>query len=98
MKAPKMVDVESVETIEQYLMQIGLLGISLHSLESLQDVAIRKGFLTEDAQENCLTISYEIGRLLTVINDQLKICTSQTGIAWPELMNQIVKLLPEDRR
>lgn len=86
----KTIDIQSVQTLEQYLFHMGVLCVSVNTLSELQKIATKRGLLGDDAMENAKTIEFEIMRLLTTINDQLDLVASRTNTDWKTLVKNFV--------
>lgn len=91
------VDIESVESLEQYLMQMGMLAISINTLGKLQTIATNKGIFNDDEIEKAKTISWRASLLMNDINDQVAMTSERSGVEWPKLLSRIVKTLPSKK-
>lgn len=94
----KLVNIESISTLEEYLLHMAMFSISLNGLAKLQQIAHNKGIFNDDEIENARTIQYEIDRLFTVLNDQVHLVSSRTPIEWTDVLRSVKSLLPIEKQ
>ena len=91
------IDSSTVESLEEYLLKVGVLSVSLASLKNLHASAVKAGIFSDDEIENSKTIEHGIDRLFTSINDQIRMTSSRTKIKWPALLKKIVKKAKKEK-
>lgn len=70
-KKPLIVDIEKMETLEQYAASLLYAMASLRTLEEYQTRAFTLGLYDEDEEETSKTIVWEIQRLLALYQAQM---------------------------
>lgn len=93
----KQINIESVQSLEDYLIHLGVLAVSLRSMAELHKLCVKRGIFNDDEIENARTVVYEIQRIFIVINDQIGLVTSRTGQEWEDILKEVVESLPSKK-
>lgn len=67
------IDIQHIETLEDYLFYLGVSSVSLKTIHNLQRKALDCNFLETDEREQVETIKYEIGRSIIAISNLLSL-------------------------
>ena len=94
----KKINIQSVNSLEEYLFQLGALCVSLQTLKKLHELCESRGIFNDDETENCKTIMYRIERLLTCVDDQIRMCCGRTPNPWEEILKKVVECIPKNRK
>jgi hypothetical protein len=94
MKDLNFVSADKLETLEQYAGSLLSGIVSLKTLESFHLVAHKKGLLNEDEEENSKSICWEIHRLLSLYQIQMKFILDRTEITREEIIDAFKAQMP----
>lgn len=83
------------DTIEKYAATLIAGVASLKTLENQHILAYKAGILDEDESETAKSIQWEIRRLITLYNTQMKNVLDRTKITQEDIINEFKKLMPE---
>lgn len=86
---------EEIVDLESYLLNLGIMALSINTIAKQQQQALNIGILNDDETENSRTIIYEVQRLLTVMDDQLRLVGLRSPVEWSELMKKVAGKLPK---
>jgi hypothetical protein len=82
-----------IDNLEDYVICLGVYSAALMSLHNDQKTTINKGILSDDEIGAAETITHEINRLLTVINDQCVTVARRSPDGWDGLFVKIKQRL-----
>ena len=91
MKPIQSINISSIDSLETYLWQLGLLSISVNTLIATQDKAESIGIFDDDETELSKTVKYQAQKLFICINDLIGHCSARTDMDWPDLMKKIIQ-------
>lgn len=91
----KIVNPSELRSLEHYASSLLSGMASLKTLEAFHNHAFKTGLLDDDEQETVKTICWEIQRLLSLYQTQLKKIIERTGFNEQEAINHFRKLMPE---
>lgn len=87
-KKPLIVDIEKMETLEQYAASLLYGIVSLRTLEEYQTRAFKLGLYDEDEEETSKTIIWEIQRLLALYQAQMGHILERTSLSQDEILRE----------
>lgn len=85
------VDIQSVDSLETYAFNLGLMCVSVQTLIVLQEKAEAIGIFDTDETEASKMLKYQVQRLYTCCDDLLRMCVQRSGQEWDDFRNKLVK-------
>lgn len=86
-----------IETLEDYLIALGLIGAQLQVLQELQKRVLRIGILLDDEAEQVETIDYQIKKICASIESQLRLVSERNPDGWKETLEKIKGKLKDEK-
>lgn len=94
MKHIQFVHVNELKTIEEYASSLLVALASLKTLEAYEIAAFKKGILDSDEYEASKTICWEIQRLLSLYQNQIKSVLERSSTNEDEIIKSLQKQMP----
>lgn len=91
----QLVDAQNMQNIEQYAAACISSVASLKTLEGFQISAFKAGLLDEDEAETTKTICWEIHRLMSLYQTQIKSVLERTKLSEEEVLDCLRELMPK---
>ncbi len=88
-----LVNMDDVETLEDYMLYLATFNISIASLMNFVNKSTQKGILSEDEIELGQTILYACRRLLITIEDQATSIRERIPLTKDELNHKMIALV-----
>ena len=95
MKEFRFVNAKDLKTIEDYATCLLTGLMTIKTLYAFQSEAFKKGILDEDEMETGKTICWEIERLLSLYQTQLKNVLDRTELKEEEILESFKALVPD---
>lgn len=89
---------DNLETLEQYCGALVVGMVSLKTLSSFHEIAMKLGILDEDEAEKATTIVWEFRRLLSLYHGQLEQILERVEISQEDVVEGVRNLMPEIKK
>lgn len=80
-----------MKTLEDYTLRLGTLGVGLLTIKQVLQEVRRSGLLQLDEEEQAETIDYFIEKVMTALNDQLRLMSQRIPDGWEGIHKQILQ-------
>lgn len=84
-------NIEKISSLDEYILNLGILGLSLNRLMALQAKAESIGIFDNDETEMSKTVQYQTDRLLGCVNDLLVHVGARTNIDWKDTVSRMIE-------
>lgn len=81
--------------LEDYMLTLGKMAVFVEMLNNEQMAIVRSGVLNDDEVEQAETIKWECKKLLTILDDQVRLCGERTSKPWDETLKDLQAKLKE---
>jgi len=95
MKPLQLVDASKVDNIEEYATSMLAMTVTLKTLEAYHLTALKKGFLDDDEKECASTILWEIQRLMSLYQTQMKNVLDRSELNQELIIKMLHESYPE---
>lgn len=85
------IDIDSVDSLETYIFQLGVLCVSIQTLCALQEKAESIGIFDDDETEASKTLRYQASKLFTCANDILAMTCKRANVEWSDLKRSVIQ-------
>lgn len=83
------IDINNINTLDEYLFSLGASAISLKTIHELQSKALDSTYLETDEREQIKVIKYEVGRALNAISSLLGLMDARAIIDINEVAERL---------
>lgn len=83
------IDVDKIETLDEFVFMLGIFAVSLKSAHKMQDKALGCEFLESDEREQVKMIKYQLGRSIIAISDLLRLLDEKAVIDVEEVGKRV---------
>lgn len=98
MKDLTVISAQKLKTLEQYASALVVGMLSLNTLCSFHEKAIKEGLLDQDEEEKAVTIIWEFRRIFTLYEGQLDQIMERVEMTKEEIVSAVKDLLPEVKK